>query len=97
MAESNNPGELTLAWTDNSGDGSAAAEDSVTVVLYSEERDTVFYRIHAAERQDGLLTLSLPESFQGDTVEVYFFFAGQGEEATSDSEYLGSIQIQEQA
>ena len=96
IAESNAPGELTLTWTDNSGDGSAVAEDSVTVVLYSEERDTVFYRIHGAVRQDGSLSLMLPESFQGDTVETYLFFAGQGEEVTSDSEYLGSIQIQGQ-
>lgn len=96
LAESNSPGEVSLAWTDNSEDGSAKAEDTLTVVLYSIERDSVFYRLHAAERQDGSLNLSLPDSFQGDTVEVYLFFADQGEEAISDSEHLGQIQVQEQ-
>lgn len=93
-AESVTTGELTLSWSDNTDDGSAASTDLMTVVAYSKERDSVFYRKDAAERQSGTVNIVLPDSFQEDTVEVYIFFVSADEDAfTSDSEYLGSIQI----
>lgn len=95
-AVSANTGELTITWADNTGDGSASPDDTLVVSLYSAERDSVFFRVEAAERQDGTVSIALPESYHGDTVETYIFFVSADEEQVSDSDYLGSIPIQDQ-
>lgn len=95
-AESGSPGEITLTWKDNSGEGSASPDDMLVVALYNTERETVFYSTEAAERQDESVTLELPGSYEGTPVEAYIFFVSPDEEWTSDSDYLGSVTIQEQ-
>lgn len=95
-AVSDNPGELVLSWTDNSGSGSAKADDVLIAACYDAETGDLFYRLEAAAREDESATLTLPQNFPGKNVHVYAFFASTESNDVTDSIYAGEIQIQDQ-
>lgn len=95
QASASDPGQVTFTWNDNSGEGSANPDDKVIVTIYNPERDTVFYRMDSAIREDESLTLSLPDSWHGDTVETYLFVVSSDEQLVSDSEFTGQVTIAE--
>lgn len=96
-AVSENPGEITFSWTDNSGEGSAKADDAFTVACYDPDEGNILYRIEAAVREDETVSINMPQSFQGQLVQVYAFFASEAGDDVTDSHYAGGIQIQPQA
>lgn len=95
-AESTAANEITFSWTDNSGVGSAQANDQALILIYSPAKDRAIY-IDASgpERQEESYTLVLPENFGGDAVETYLAFVSADGKESSDSAYLGSVLIQE--
>ena len=86
--------KVSLSWTDNSGTGSAKADDKMLALVYHPATESAVYSVgNDAERQDESFTFDLPESFGGDTVETYLAFVSADEKEASDSQYLGSISI----
>lgn len=95
QASASDPGEITFTWVDNSGEGSALPDDKVVITIFNPERNTVFYRLDSAIREEETLTLSLPNSWHGDTVDTYLFVASSDDKLISDSEYTGQVTIAE--
>lgn len=95
-ADSNTPGEITFSWTDNSGIGSAKADDVLYAACYAPDDGELFYQAEAATREDGSATLILPQNYQGKEVHVYAFFASAENEDVTDSIYAGEILVQDQ-
>ena len=96
QAAADGPGEVTFTWGDNSGEGSALPDDKVAITIYNPERDSVIYRDDLATREDETLTHSLPDSFQGSTVETYLFMVSADESIVSDSLYTGQVTVAEE-
>lgn len=95
-AESTVANEITFSWSDNSGVGSANADDSALLVVYNPSKDRAIYIPgNGPERQEEGYTLTLPDSYGGDAVEVWLAFVNSEGTDASDSEYLGSITITE--
>lgn len=95
-AESTNPNQVSFSWTDNSGIGSARPDDEAMILVYNRDKDRAIYIAgNGPVRQDEGYVLDLPETFGGDTVEVYLAFVSEDGDTASDSEYLGSITVAE--
>ncbi|WP_158280831.1 DUF6266 family protein, partial [Pararcticibacter amylolyticus] len=67
----------------------ALADDKVTVVLYSEQKDAFHVKRNEAKRKDGIYRFTMPEEFEGDRVHVYLFFVSRTGKSASRSVYLG--------
>lgn len=92
--ESMDPGEVTFSWSDNSGTGSAQAEDTAMLLVYNPEKGTAVYLVDGSViRLDGGNSLILPSGYEGNTVECYLAFVSPDGKEASDSEYLGSIVV----
>lgn len=95
-AESSAADSITFSWTDNSGIGSARADDQALLLVYNPAKDRALYLPgDGPERQEETYSFTLPASFSGDTVETYLAFVSADDGAASDSDYLGSVSIQE--
>jgi hypothetical protein len=98
QAESTAPNEISFSWTDNSGIGSAKADDQALILVFNQEQDRAIYIVQEnPERQDESYTLTLPESYGGESVETYLAFVSADGQEASDSQYLGSITVTESA
>jgi hypothetical protein len=65
---------LEVSWADNSTQGTAAADDLLTVGVYSPVfSDWVVFQ-DAAERIATTVSLSLPTDWEGEVLHVYAFF-----------------------
>lgn len=95
-AVSENPGEITFNWTDNSGIGSAQTDDLLTIACYDSEESHLFYRIEAALREDETVGIALPQTLAGQEVHAFAFFAAADNEDVTDSLYMGEVLIQDQ-
>lgn len=94
--ESTTPGQVTFNWTDNTGAGSAKADDTALLLVYSPELETAVYIAESGpERQEGTFTLDLPDSFISQQVEAYIAFTSAGGDEASDSQYLGTVTVAE--
>lgn len=85
--------EVTLNWEDNSLMGNAKAEDSVNVVFYSKELQLFFVYETVAERSALTANITLPQNLAGSAVEVYAFLYSNTIKFSSNSVYLGSIDL----
>lgn len=94
-AASDNPGEINISWTDNSGDGSAKADDTLFAACFDPADGELYYQSEAATRVDGSATLNLPQSFHGKNVHIYAFFASVENQDVTDSTYCGEVQVQQ--
>lgn len=95
-AESTAPAEVSFSWSDNSGVGSAAADDQALLLVYNTDKDRAIYVVgDGPTRDEESYTLTLPAGYEGDTVEAYLAFVSADGEEASDSEYLGSVTITE--
>ncbi|MEX0780357.1 MAG: DUF6266 family protein [Balneolales bacterium] len=88
-----NPDEVHFEWDDNSGVGSATAEDQAMVIAYDPESGHVAFQTNATERQFGEYDLLLDSGFQGQTVECYLAFVSPDGNEASNSDYLGSVVV----
>ena len=95
-AASNAENEITFSWSDNSGMGSANADDKALLLLYSPVKDRALYIAgEGPERQEESYSPTLPSSYGGVAVEAYLAFASADGTDASDSDYLGSVTITE--
>ncbi len=85
--------DLNFSWTDNSGIGNALENDKVMFLIYNTSKKQAVYDTAASDRSSRQTTYTLPTSWTGDTIEVYFaMHRADGDEA-SNSLYLGSFTL----
>lgn len=90
-AQANN--ELEVAWTDNSGQGYAAATDVLTVIVYEPNSRTFQTFESVATRDAASVTVSLPAFFVGLDVHVWGTFVADSGARAATSTYLGEIEV----
>lgn len=94
--ESTDPAEVGFSWADNTGMGSAQADDMAVLLVYSPELGIASYLIDdSIIRLDGGYTMTLPSGYEGETVECYLAFVSADGKETSNSDYLGSVVVTE--
>jgi Family of unknown function (DUF6266) len=91
VAANGGPGEVKFSWTDNSGNGTATANDKAILVAYCEELNRCEYKLPAATRQASLDSLNAG-LFSGKPVHTWIsFISDEGEVATSI--YTGVVNV----
>ncbi|MEO6638118.1 MAG: DUF6266 family protein [Ginsengibacter sp.] len=83
-------GDIFFSWHDNSGDGTARADDKVIQVAYFPELKQVIYSLHAADRADCQATL-ITNSIQGHSAETWIGFLSADENDAANSVYTGRL------
>ncbi len=83
---------INLAWTDNSGQGSAAATDVLIVVAYSQTKELYqIYNPSPATRVDAQVQLTMPAYFSGDEVHVWATLVSADKKVAANSSYMGAV------
>ncbi len=85
--------DLSFSWTDNSGIGNALETDKAMFVVYNSDKKQSIYDTEASDRSTRQASVSLPSSWTGDTVEVYFAMRRNDSDETSNSLYLGNFTL----
>jgi len=84
---------LELNWTDNSGQGSAAADDFVLVVAYSPVQELFQVFDPAALRSEATVQLTMPTYFNGEEVQVWASMVSADRKVAAISSYIGTAVI----
>lgn len=84
---------LDFTWTDNSGQGEAAATDQLVVVVYEPTSKATVYSLNAGDRSGESATLSLPNFLSGLEVQVWSTFVSTDDKLFATSLYLGAVTV----
>lgn len=83
-------GEVSFSWDDNSAEGNANADDKAMLLVYNPSKKESTYILDGADRSAGTQTVLIPNSYVGDTVELFMAFISADGSIVSNSIYLGS-------
>ena len=84
---------ITLTWSDNSGQGNAAATDELVVVAYCEALDLFETANTAGTRDLTTVQLPLPAYWASQNVEVWATFVSADKKQAATSTYLGTVTL----
>jgi hypothetical protein len=85
-------GQISITWTDNSGEGSARATDQVFVAIYCDTLDQWITKDPGPQRNAGSYTLEVT-AFSGRAVYTYTGFLSADAQFVSTSLYAGLVNI----
>lgn len=83
-------GAVTFSWDDNTAGETAKATDKAMLLVYNPVKKESIYILDGATRSAGSETLIIPNTYSGDTVEMYMSFISEDGKSVSNSNYLGS-------
>jgi len=83
-------GEVTFGWTDNSDEGNANTTDKAMLLVYNPSKKESISTIDGNLRTAESETLVIPNTYSGDTVELFMAFIKADGSGVSNSTYLGS-------
>ena len=83
-------GTILFGWEDNSGNGTAKADDKVVLVAYFPATKSAFFSIAAAVRKDGQAVLPTP-NMQSEAAETWIGFISADEKDAANSAYSGKV------
>lgn len=86
-------GSLNFTWNDNSGVGNASAGDLAMPLIFNSDKGESIFSTEAGERSAGSATMNIPDSWMGDTVEIYLGFISEDGATVANSAYLGQQTI----
>lgn len=84
------PGQVTFDWADNSAEGNANATDKAMVLVYNPSKKESVSILDGADRTVGSQVITIPNTYAGDTVELFMAFVSADGAQVSNSVYLGS-------
>lgn len=85
--------DVNITWTDNSGIGNAKDSDKAMFLIYNKDKNASIADSEAADRSTRQASYSLPASWNGDTVYVYFAMQRVSERTASASMFLGQFTV----
>jgi hypothetical protein len=85
-------GNMLFAWTDNTGMGTAKANDKVILVAYFPELKQAITSIGKATRNEGQAFLET-SIMKGYTAETWIGFLSNDEKNAADSVYTGTVTL----
>jgi hypothetical protein len=83
-------GEVTFGWQDNSDEGNANTTDKAMLLVYNPSKKESISVIDGNLRTAGSETVVIPNTYAGDTVELFAAFISADGRSVSNSTYLGS-------
>lgn len=83
-------GQVTISWTDNSGQGNASATDKALLLIYNESNGEAIFTTDGVTRDTGTQTLPIPDDYSGDTLQLFIGFVSADGKQVSESLYIGS-------
>lgn len=89
----NNSNEVKIDWTDNSGVGNALATDKAMPFIYNKAKGDTIYDTAGATRATHTQSLTVPNDWEGDKVEVYLGMVSDDGKEVADSIYLGEVTL----
>lgn len=89
----NNSNEVKIDWTDNSGVGNALATDKAMPFIYNKAKGETIYDTAGATRTTHTQSLTVPNDWEGDKVEVYLGMVSEDSKEVADSIYLGEVTL----
>ena len=84
------PGQVTFDWDDNSAEGNANATDKAMVLVYNPSKKESVSILDGVDRTVGSQVITIPNTYAGDTVELFMAFVSADGKQVSNSVYLGS-------
>jgi len=92
VANSAAAGEVTFSWDDNSIESNANADDLTMLLALNAGKKEAVFTTEGSTRDAGTQTLTIPDSYSGDSVECFIaFISVDGEVA--NSKYIGSVVV----
>ncbi|WP_425629401.1 DUF6266 family protein [Cellulophaga lytica] len=85
-----NAGQVSFGWGDNSAEGNANATDKAMVLVYNPSKKESISILDGADRTVGSQVVTIPDTYAGDTVELFMAFVSADGTQVSNSVYLGS-------
>jgi hypothetical protein len=86
------PGQLTLTWSDNSNLVNANNDDQLFVCIYNPAKKESVIKYGTSRLMTSQL-ISIPSSYSGDTIHIYFAFVSSDKKEVSNSSYVGSSTV----
>lgn len=86
------PKSLEVSWEPEVNRFNAFSDDSVILLMYNIEK-SFFNVLESATREDGSLTFTVPDVYEGDRMVGWVFTGHRNGVKTSGSYYLGEITI----
>ncbi|ARV08257.1 hypothetical protein BTO05_00865 [Winogradskyella sp. PC-19] len=84
------PGQVSFDWDDNSAEGNANVTDKAMVLVYNPSKKESISILDGAVRTVGSQVVTIPNTYAGDTVELFMAFVSADGTQVSNSVYLGS-------
>ncbi|GGW65637.1 hypothetical protein DFQ11_10314 [Winogradskyella epiphytica] len=84
------PGQVAFSWDDNSAEGNANVTDKAMVLVYNPSKRESISILDGADRTVGSQVVTIPNTYAGDTVELFMAFVTEDGKTVSNSVYLGS-------
>lgn len=81
---------ISITWTDNSGQPGANASDRAVLVTASGSGE-IYYLTDGSQRNDGSMTVTVPGSTTLSNFECHFYFDNSALRKSSDSLALGAV------
>ncbi len=85
--------QVTIAWSDNSGQGNASATDELIVVAYCETLDLFEVAMPAGTRDLTTVQLPLPAYWAAQEVQLWATFVTADQKLAATSTYLGAVTL----
>jgi hypothetical protein len=85
--------QVTISWSDNSGQGNASATDQLVVVAYSPGLDLFEVANPAGTRDLTTVQLPLPAYWATQEVQLWATFVTADEKLAATSTYLGAVTL----
>ena len=85
--------QVTISWSDNSGQGNASATDQLVVVAYCEALDLFEVANPAGTRDLTTVQLPLPAYWAAQEVQLWATFVTTDQKLAATSTYLGAVTL----
>ncbi len=83
-------GQVEFSWDDNSAETNANATDKSMLVVFNSDKTESVYITEGPDRSTESAIVNIPNSWAGDTVELFMAFINEDGTLVSNSNYLGS-------
>ncbi|MDP3314069.1 DUF6266 family protein [Lutibacter sp.] len=88
-ADLSTAGQVSFSWGDNSTENNAKPTDRAMLLVYNPIKNESTYQLAGADRIAGTDVLTIPNTYAGDTVELFMAFVAL-DGKVSNSSYIGS-------
>lgn len=93
VASAGAAGIVNFAWSDNSSEIGAAATDKTLIACFCPALNQATTFSELAQRDDELQSVTVPDSWTGQTIHCYMSFIKADGTIVSNSEYAGQVVV----